>query len=98
MRLLNFLAIPEREASAQIEEELTWASCVEVFLAARFKTTGGMILVAFWPKHGLRSDLRVPGGACPQTPLASSHRNGRTGLKWLAPALILEEGAALCWI
>ena len=24
------------------------------------KTTGGVILVAFWPKHGLRSDLRVP--------------------------------------
>ena len=27
----------------------------------------------FWPKHGLRSDLRVtnfPGGACPQIPLA----------------------------
>ena len=23
------------------------------------KTTGGVILVAFWPKHGLRSDLRV---------------------------------------
>ena len=37
-------------------------------------TTGGEILVAVWPKHGLRSDLRVPnlkdfpGGACPQTP------------------------------
>ena len=24
------------------------------------ETTGGKILVAFWPKHGLRSDLRVP--------------------------------------
>ena len=24
------------------------------------ETTGGMILVAFCPKHGLRSDLRVP--------------------------------------
>ena len=24
------------------------------------ETTGGEILVAFWPKHGLRSDLRVP--------------------------------------
>ena len=40
------------------------------------ETTGGVILVAFWPKHGLRSDLRVPnlknfpGVACPQTPLA----------------------------
>ena len=24
------------------------------------ETTGGVILVAFWSKHGLRSDLRVP--------------------------------------
>ena len=24
------------------------------------ETTGGVILVAFWPKHGLRSHLRVP--------------------------------------
>ena len=24
------------------------------------ETTGGVILVAFWPKHALRSDLRVP--------------------------------------
>ena len=35
------------------------------------ETTVGLILVAFWPKHGLRSDLRVPnfpGGACPHTP------------------------------
>ena len=24
------------------------------------ETTGGEILVAFWPKHGLRSDLRYP--------------------------------------
>ena len=24
------------------------------------ETTGGEILVAFWHKHGLRSDLRVP--------------------------------------
>ena len=44
------------------------------------KTTGGVILVAFWPKHGLRSHPRVPnfkiflGGACPQTPLACSYR------------------------
>ena len=30
-RLLNFLAILEREASAQIGEGLTCASCVEVF-------------------------------------------------------------------
>ena len=26
------------------------------------ETTGGEILVAFWPKHGLRSDLGVPQG------------------------------------
>ena len=37
------------------------------------ETTGWEILVAVWPKHGLRSNLRVPnlkifpGGACPQT-------------------------------
>ena len=40
------------------------------------ETTGGQILIAFLPKHDLRSNLRVPnfpGGACPQTPLASSH-------------------------
>ena len=30
LRLLNFLAILEREASAQIGEGLTCASCVEV--------------------------------------------------------------------
>ena len=40
------------------------------------ETTCGEILAAFWPKHDLRSNLRVPkfknflGGACPQTPLA----------------------------
>ena len=40
------------------------------------RTTGGEILVAFWPKHDLRSNLMVPilklflGGACPQTHLA----------------------------
>ena len=62
-----------------------WQLVSTVSLAT--ETTGGVILVAFWPKHGLRSDLRVPnfknfpGGACPQTPLASSHRNGRTSLK-----------------
>ena len=51
------------------------------------ETTGGVILVAFWSKHGLRSDLRVPefkifpGGACPQAPPPYSHPNGRTSLK-----------------
>ena len=37
------------------------------------ETTGGVILVAFWPKHGLRIDLRVPiwkffGGEMPPDP------------------------------
>ena len=54
------------------------------------ETTGGEILVAFWPKHGLRSYLRVPNfkiiswGSMPPHPLAYSHlsaRNGRTSLK-----------------
>ena len=58
----------------------------ELFLAAQFnhfsiatETTGGEILVAFWSKHDLRSDLRVPNlkknseGACFQTTLACSH-------------------------
>ena len=53
------------------------------------ETKGGEILIAFFPKHSLRSDFRVPnfkffrGGACPQTPLASSHliNNGRANLK-----------------
>ena len=30
------------------------------FASLATETTGGEILVAFWPKHGLRSDLRVP--------------------------------------
>ena len=55
-----------REASAQIGERLT---CVVrgghfwqlgSIASPATKTTGGVILVAFWSKHGLRSDLRVP--------------------------------------
>ena len=62
-----------------------WQLVSTVSLAT--ETTGGVILVAFWPKNALRSDLRVPnfknfpGGACLQTPLASSHCNGRSSLK-----------------
>ena len=74
------VAIHERETSAEIGEGLTCASCEAVisFIRLDTETTGGEILVAFWPKHGLRSDLRMPnlknfpGGACPQTPLACS--------------------------
>ena len=69
--------------SAQIGEELTCVKClceavisVQSLLKASLaaETTGGEILVAFWPKHGLRSNLRVPnfkdfpGGACPRPP------------------------------
>ena len=47
--------------------------------------TGGVILVAFWPKHGLRSDLRVPnlswGSVPPDPPSSFTDRNGRTSLK-----------------
>ena len=59
----------EAVISASTVQSLQMAS-----LAA--ETTGGQILIAFLPKHDLRSNLRVPnfpGGACPQTPLASSH-------------------------
>ena len=71
------MAILERETSAQIGKGLTWASCVVVIsgpfwqlgsiASLATETTGGEILVAFWPKHGFRSDLRVPNlpeGAC----------------------------------
>ena len=64
------IALLEREASAQIGEGLT---CARVMRGGHFwqlgsvaslatETTGGVILVAFsyWPKHGLRSNLRVP--------------------------------------
>lgn len=39
------------------------------------------ILVAFWLKHLLRSDLRLknfPRGACPHTPLLSAHLHTRS--------------------
>ena len=62
------MAILERETSAQIGEGLIRASC-EAVISGRSvhsclatETTSGEILVAFWPKHGLRSDLRAPSG------------------------------------
>ena len=48
------------------------------FASLATETAGGVILVVFCPKYGLRSNLRVPnlknfpGGAWPQTPLACS--------------------------
>ena len=52
------------------------------------ETTGGEILVALCPKHGLRTDLRVPNFSRESMPADSptlftlnSARNGRTSLK-----------------
>ena len=52
------------------------------------KTTGGMILVAFWPKHGLRSYLRVPNlkknfpwRSMPPDPPSLFTPHGHTSLK-----------------
>ena len=75
-----------REASAQIGEanmrvvrgDHFWQ--VGSIASPAIKSAGRVILVAFWPKHGLRTHLIVPNfknfpvGACPQTPLACSHR------------------------
>ena len=53
-----------------------WSFLAAWFIRLAKKTKGGEIVVAFWPKHSLRSDLRapdfknLPGGACSQTPLA----------------------------
>jgi len=50
----------------QIGEGLTCVVCGGHFwqlgsiASLATETTGRVILVAFWPKHGLRSDLRVP--------------------------------------
>ena len=63
-------------------------------IASNYRNYRWVILVAFWPKHGLRSNLRVPNfknvpwGACPRPPyIACSDRNSHTSLKELAPAL-----------
>ena len=60
-----------------------WQFSLITFLAT--ETT--ILVVYFCPKHGLRSDLRVPnfknfpGGACPHTPLACSHLHTTNGRK-----------------
>ena len=73
------MAILERETSEQIREGLTCASCVAVISGSSVQSLLYLQkLVAYWPKHGLRSDIRVPNfenfhrGACPQTPLGLS--------------------------
>ena len=49
----------EHETSTQIGEGLTCAKSLQnASLAAEI--TGGEILVAFWPKHDFRSNLKVP--------------------------------------
>ena len=71
------MAILEHETSVQLGEHAHRAR--RSFLAAQFirlatETTSGEIVVAFWLKHDLRIDLRVPnfknlpGGACPRPP------------------------------
>ena len=48
----------EHKTSVQIGEGLTCAKSLQnASLAA--ETTGGKILVPFWPKHDLRSNLKV---------------------------------------
>ena len=72
------------------------------------ETTGGEILVAFWPKHGLRSGLSVPnfkkiflGAACSQTFLPYLHLSKHIGCTRLALALhctlihSLKKGAVI---
>ena len=44
----------------QIGEGLTCTSCVSVISGSSTETTDEETLVAFWPKYGLRSDLRAP--------------------------------------
>ena len=71
------------------------------------ETTGGEILVAVWPKHGLRSNLRVPnlkyfpGGACPQTSLAYSllilKAYAHPSSQWPYQSKIASSGAGLRW-
>ena len=70
------MAILECETGSQIGEGLTSALCEAVISpssvhSSSYRNYRWGIVVVFWPKHGLRSDLRVPkfsGGACPQTP------------------------------
>ena len=97
---LRAMLILERETSAQIGGGANmgivrnghfWQLGSIAQLAA--ETTGGEILVAIWPKHGLRSDLRVPnfkknvlGEHAPRPPTlftlkCTQRPNGRTNLK-----------------
>ena len=62
------------------------------------ETTDGEILVAFWPKHGLRSDLRVPnfkkiflGGHAPTPPILST----LTHTQWSYQSEIAGAGPGL---
>ena len=99
------MAILERETSAQLGEHARRAR--RSFLAAWFirlatETTGGKIVVAFWPKHSLRSDLRapnfknLPGGACPQTPLACSHVYIHPSSQWPYQSKIAASSPIVC--
>ena len=97
------MAILERETSTQHGEH---ARCARwSFLAARFirlatETTSGEIVVAFWPKHSLRSRApnfkNPPGGACPQTPLACSHAYTHPSSQWPYQSKIAGSGPIVC--
>ena len=88
------MAILECETSAQIGKGMGivrgdhfWQ--LGSIASSSYRNYRWEIVVAFWPKHGLRGDLRVPNfkifprGACPQTPLLYSHLSTRchTSLK-----------------
>ena len=47
------------------------------------ETTGREIVVVFWPKHGLRSNLNFPGGHASKIPLACSHIYAHPSPQWL---------------
>ena len=56
------MAILERETSTQLGEHANrarWSFLASRFIRLATVTTGGEIVVAFWPKHSFRSDLRA---------------------------------------
>ena len=90
------MTLLERETSAQIGGGILRSDhCLQLGSIASLapETTGGEILVAFWPKHGLTSDLRVPyffWGSMPPDPLAYSCSSKRT--QWPYQSKIASSG------
>ena len=87
------MTLLEREMSAQTGEGILRSDhCLQLgsITSLAPEATGGEILVAFWPKHGLTSDLRVPyffWGSMQLIHAQVSAHSGCTSLKSLAPAL-----------